>query len=371
MHATSYLAAGLFEAHDRNRFEVIGISLGPDDGSGMRQRVVQAFDRFEDVHNETNASVIRRIRDLKVDIVVDLMGYSRKARPSVLLNRVAPVQVNFLGFPGTTGMGSMDYIVADPFIATDDLRRNVSEKLVILPDCYQINDDRKAIADRTPTRADEGLPDFGFVFCCFNHVRKITPHMFDAWMRILSEVQDSVLWLLGTAPSAVANLRAAAEKRQVSAERLIFAERQPLEQHLARIRLADLFLDTFPCNAHTTASDALWAGCPVLSMTGNTFASRVCGSLLMTIGLPELAVQSLDAYERLALRLASQPGELEVLKARLQKNRLTSPLFDTRLFCHNLERAYEEMFRRAASGDPPAEINVAALPRTSRHDHRG
>src|SRR5262249_52362985 len=349
------------EAHDRNRFEVIGISLGGDDGSAMRQRVIRAFDRFEELHNQTNETIVRRIRDLNVDIIVDLTGYKRKARPAVLLSRVAPAQVNFLGFPGTMGMESIDYIVLELFIATDDLRCNVSEKIVVLPDCYQINDASKAIAERTPARAEEGLPETGFVFCSFNPVRKITPRMFGAWMRILREVQGSVLWLLGTAPPVEAILRSAAEKQKVDPKRLIFAERWPLEQHLARIRLADLFLDTFPCNAHTTASDALWVGCPVVSLTGNTFASRVCGSLLTTIGLPQLSVRSLDAYEALVLRLARQPGELEELKERLAKNRLMSPLFDTRLFCRNLERAYEEMMRLAKFGRPPAEITLAAL----------
>jgi predicted O-linked N-acetylglucosamine transferase (SPINDLY family) len=358
MHATSYLAAGLFEAHDRKRFEVIGVSLGANDKSSMRERVVKAFDRFEDVHGQANETIIRRIRDLNVDIAIDLNGFKRNARPAVFLNRVAPIQVNFLVFPGTSGMKTMDYIIADRFIATEDLRRNVSEKMVLLPNCYQANDDKKEIAEYTPRRDEEGLPPAGFVFCSFNQARKITPQMFDVWMRVLRDVPDSVLWLLSAAPAVIANLRASAERRSIDGQRLVFADHRPLDQHLARIRLADLFLDTFPCNAHTTASDALWAGCPVVTLTGNTFASRVCGSLLTTIGLPELSVETLKEYEELVLRLARHPQELQILKGRLAGNRLTSPLFDTKRFCLNLERAYEEMSRLARMGKAPEDIDV-------------
>jgi len=362
-HAISHLAAGLFEAHDRKRFEVIGISLGADDGSPIRERVVKSFDRFEDVCGQTSDAIASRIRDLRVDIAVDLMGYTRKAKPAIFLNRVAPIQVNFLGFPGTSGMQSMDYIVVDPYIATDDFQKHVSERPVILPDSYQVNDDIRLINPHTPSREQEGLPSTGFVFCCFNHVRKITPRIFDVWMRILRNVDRSVLWLLAAAPPAVANLQAAAEARGVRANRLVFAEHRELDQHLARIRLADLFLDTFPYTAHTTASDALWVGCPIVSLVGNTFASRVCGSLLRTVGLPELAVFSLDAYETLALRLATQPEELITLKARLAEYRRTSPLFDTKRFCRNIEVAYLEMARIAAGGKRPTEIDVRKLSR--------
>lgn len=361
-HPVAYLAAGLFEAHDRRRFEIVGISVGPNDNSDMRHRLEQAFDRFEDLQYKKAEAIAGRIRELDVDIAVDLTGHTKHAKTQLFLRRPASIQVNFLGFPGTMGGDAFDYMVVDPFIATDDLRRNASEKLVILPDCYQPNDYKRQIADATPTRLEEGLPATGLVFCCFNHMRKITPEIFDAWMRILSRVDGSVLWLPGTVAPAVANLRAEAERRGVNSNRLVFAERKPLEQqHLARIRLADLFLDTFPYTAHTTATDALWAGCPVVTMSGNSFASRVCGSLLRTAGLPELAVSSLGAYEALALRLAGQPDELRVLKARLTENRHTSPLFDTRLFCSNLERAYEEMVRIAATGGRPAEIDVREL----------
>lgn len=351
-HAVAYLTAGLFEAHDRRRFEIVGVSVGPNDNSDMRHRLEQAFDRFEDLQHENAEAIAGRIRELDVDIAVDLTGHTKHSKTQLFLRRPASIQVNFLGFPGTMGGDAYDYMVTDPFIATDGLRRNASEKLVILPDCYQPNDYKRQIVDATPRRLEEGLPATGFVFCSFNHMRKITPGIFDIWMRILSRVDGSVLWLPGTGATAESNLRGEAQRRGVNPSRLVFAKRKPLEQqHLARIRLADLFLDTFPYTAHTTATDALWMGCPVVTMTGNSFASRVCGSLLRTVGLPELAVSSLEAYEALALRLAGRPDELRALKARLIENQLTSPLFDTQLFCRNLERAYEEMIRMAAQAD--------------------
>jgi protein O-GlcNAc transferase len=360
-HAVARLVVGLIEAHDRQKFEVIGLSIGPNDASPMRKRLEAAFDHFEDLEASSLRQLAERVRTLDVDIAVDLLGHTDKARPGVYVSRVAPVQVNFLGFPGTMGGSAFDYMIVDPFIATDDLRRNAAEKLVILPDCYQANDDKRQIAQTRPSRVEEGLPDGAFVFCCFNLARKITPQAFDAWMRILRGVDGSVLWLLGSTDTCMANLRAEAARRGVKPERLVFAKRRPLEQHLARITLADLSLDTFPYTAHTTGSDALWAGCPIMTLAGNSFASRVCASLLHAVGLPELVTYSWADYEVLALRLAGQPDELGAIRKRLAASRLTTPLFDTRRFARNIERAYAEMVRRNRSDEPASEIDVRAL----------
>ena len=306
-HATSQLAAGLFDTHDKNRFETVAISFGPDDTSAMRGRLMRAFDRFIDVRDKSDGAAAALIREMEIDIAVDLKGFTQDGRPGILALRPAPVQVNYLGHPGTMGARYIDYLIADRRIVPDGHERHYSEKIVYLPDSYQANDRKRRIAERTPTRADEGLPETGFVFCSFNGSFKITPELFDIWMRLLKAVEGSVLWLLDDNPAAVRNLKREAEARGVSTQRLIFAPRRPVEEHLARHRLADLFLDTLPCNAHTTASDALWAGLPVLTCTGDTFAGRVAASLLSAVGLPELITDSLPSYEALAMKLARDP----------------------------------------------------------------
>ena len=359
-HATAYLAAGLFETHDKTRFETVAISFGPDDASGMRTRLTKAFDRFFDVRDKTDAATASLMRAMEIDIAVDLKGFTQDARSGILAFRPAPVQVNYLGHPGTMGAPYIDYLIADRPIVPDGRERHYSEKVVRLPDSYQCNDRKRRIAERTSSRAEEGLPDTGFVFCSFNGSFKITPEIFDVWMRLLKSVEGSVLWLLDDNPSAVRNLKREAEARGASAQRLVFAPRRPLEEHLARHRLADLFLDTLPCNAHTTASDALWAGLPLLTCTGGTFAGRVAASLLSAVGLPELIADSLTSYEALATKLARDPHALSALKTKLAEHRDTAPLFDTEAFTRNLESAYLTMWQRTQKGLPAEHFAVAA-----------
>lgn len=360
-HATAYLIAGLLERHDRARFEVIGISFGADDQSRMRQRVIQAFDRFVDVREHDDAHVARMMREMKIDIAIDLMAYTVGARPGILAHRPAPVQVAYLGFPGTTGADFIDYLVADRFVVPDQDQPWYSEKIALLPDTYQVNDDRRRIAQRTPARAEAGLPERGFVFCCFNNNYKIRPQAFDIWMRLLGKLPGSVLWLLDDNPWARRNLRTEAHARGIDPQRLIFAPRVAPEEHLARHRLADLFLDTLPYNAHTTASDALWSGLPVLTCAGTAFAGRVAGSLLSAIGLRELITYNYHDYETLALKLASGGGLLRELRAKLSRNRSTLPLFDTDRFRRHIESAYASMWQIWQTGERPRPIVVAPI----------
>jgi predicted O-linked N-acetylglucosamine transferase (SPINDLY family) len=357
-HATACLIAELFERHDRGRFAVFGYSYGPDDGSPMRRRLAETFDRFVDVRDLSFLEAARRIAADEVDILVDLKGYTMDARAQIAAYRPAPVQVSYLGYPGTMGAPFMDYILVDDFVVPADQQPFFSEKLVHLPGCYQVNDSRREISPRTPSRAECGLPEKGFVLCSFNNSYKITPQMFSVWMELLEAVPGSVLWLFEGNRFAPANLRREAEARQVDPKRLVFAPRKPLAEHLARHRVADLFLDTFPVGAHTTASDALWAGCPLLTLVGETFVSRVAGSLLRSVGLPELVARSLEEYQATALRLASDPDLLAGLRARLEANRKTSPLFDAGRFAQNIEEAYRTMWEIYASGQPPRAFSV-------------
>ncbi|MBI5138158.1 MAG: tetratricopeptide repeat protein [Nitrospirae bacterium] len=361
-HATAYLAAQLFELHDRAGFEVLGYSLGPDDGSPMRRRIAAAFDRFADVRAEGFEQTARRIHDDGVDILVDLKGYTQGARTEILALRPAPVQVNYLGYPGTMGAPFMDYLVGDPYLTPHAHQAHFSERIVQLPGCYQVNDRARSIADSRPSRAGCGLPESAPVVCCFNHLYKITAPVFGAWMDILRAVPGAVLWLLEGNGAAMANLRRAARGHGVDPARIVFAPKLALAEHLARIRLADLFLDTHPCNAHTTASDALWAGLPLLTLSGETFASRVAGSLLSAVGLPELIASDLDGYRGLAVALARDPERLAGLRARLAAARDTAPLFDSARFTHHLEAAYRAMWARFAAGEAPAPITIGPLP---------
>ena len=297
-HATAYLIAELIEKHDRSRFNVVGYSCGPDDKSAMRQRLKQAFDDFVDVEPCSHQEAARRIAADGVDILIDLKGYTTDSRTDILALRPAPIQVNYLGFPGTMGAPFIDYIVVDDFIVPADQQPYFTEKLVHLPGCYQVNDSRREIAPHTPTRAACGLPDTGFVFCSFNNSYKITTEIFDVWMDLLKEVPGSVLWLLEANRFVPANLRREAEARGVAGQRLIFAPHRPLPEHLVRYRLADLVLDNFPVNAHTTASDALWVGCPIVTIAGETMVSRVAGSLLRVLGLPDLITRSFARVSR-------------------------------------------------------------------------
>jgi len=361
-HATAYLIAELIEKHDRQRFAVLGYSYGPDESSPMRRRLVKAFDRFVDLKDVSFGAAARRIQADEVDILVDLKGYTRLSRPQILALRPAPIQVNYLGYPGTMAAPFIDYILVDDFVVPPDQQPFFTEKLVHLPGCYQVNDSQREIAGPTPSRVECGLPQTGIVFCCFNSSYKITPEVFEVWMQLLKTVPGSVLWLLEDNTIAAANLRKEAETRGVAAERLVFAPPLPLAEHLTRHRLADLFLDTFPYNAHTTASDALWAGCLVLTMAGKTFPSRVAGSLLRTVGLPELITTGLLEYQEMALRLARDAECFNDLRARLQVNRATSGLFDGGRFARSLEQAYVRMWEIHTSGQEPQPFIVPHQP---------
>jgi protein O-GlcNAc transferase len=358
-HATAQLTAELFEKHDRDQFLVIGYSFGRDDGSPMRRRLVNAFDRFVDLKDTSFKEAAEHIAADKVQIAVDLKGYTTDSREQILSLRPAPVQVSYLGYPGTMGAPFIDYILVDDFVVPSEQQPFYTEKLVHLPDCYQVNDSQREISPHTPSRAECGLPPEGFVFCCFNNNYKITPEVFGVWMKLLQAVPGSVLWLLEGNRFAPSNLRREAEARGVAAERLVFAPRLGLGEHLARHCLADLFLDTFPVNAHTTAGEALWAGCPVLTIAGATFASRVAGSLLRTLGLPELITTRLDEYEQLALRLARDEKQLALLRARLRTNKSTSALFHGGQFAATLEKAYVSMWEIYASGEKPCPFRVS------------
>ncbi len=357
-HATASLITGLIEQHDRSRFEIAGISFGVDDRSEMRRRLVAAFDAFHDVRRKSDREIAGLLHDLQVDVAIDLKGYSQDSRHGIFAHRPAPIQVNYLGYPGTMGAPFIDYIVADRIVAPLEHQPFYTEKIVQLPDCYQVNDRKRKIAGSAPARRDVGLPEHGFVFCCFNNDWKITPGIFGLWMRLLQKAGDGVLWLLEDNAAAAANLKKEAEARGVAAERLIFAKRAPLPEHLARHRCADLFLDTLPCNAHTTASDALWAGLPVLTCRGETFAGRVAASLLDAIRLPELITTSLEEYERLAIELATNPEKLAGIKRKLAGNRLTTPLFDTGLSAKHIEAAYTAMVERHKAGLAPDHIVI-------------
>jgi protein O-GlcNAc transferase len=357
-HAVAYLVAGLFEIHDRERFEIFAFSFGPDDHSAMRGRLARSFDHFFDVAALSDSEVAGKLRECEIDIAVDLMGHTRLARPRILAYRPAPIQVNYLGYPGSMGAPFIDYAIVDPFVVPQAQQVNFDEKLVYLPHSYQANDSQRAIADQTPSRTDCGLPENGFVFCCFNNNHKILPEMFSIWMELLARVSGSVLWLLADNRWAVDNLRREAGARGIDPGRLIFAGRARHADHLARHRLADLFLDTLPYNAHTTASDALWAGLPVLTCAGTGFQARVAGSLLRAVGLPGLVTDNLGDYKAKAVGLALRPEELREVRDNLARNRATAPLFDTGRLRRDIESVYTQMWKRWQEGISPRSFAV-------------
>ena len=358
-HATAFLMAELFEKHDRSRFEIVGLSFGKNTADDMRRRLTAAFDAFVDINGQTDREVALEARKLELDIAVDLNGFQSGPRAGIFARRAAPLQVNYLVYPGTMGADYIDYLIADPTLIPAAHRADYSEKIVYLPDCYQPNDSKRRISERVFSRQELGLPPDRFVFCSFNNNFKITPDVFEVWMRILRAVPGSVLWLLEDNEVAAANLRREAVQRGVDGGRLVFAPRMALPEHLARHRVADLFLDTLPYNGHTTVSDALWAGLPVLTQLGETFAGRVAASLLKAIDLPELIVPSSSAFEALAVELATDPGRLQTLKRRLADNRLTTPLFDIAAYTRHLEAAYRAMHDRHHAGLAPDHLVVA------------
>jgi protein O-GlcNAc transferase len=360
-HAVSYLLAGVLERHDRERFEVSAIALRPAEGSVQGARVRAAFDRFIDVSAMNDREIVDLMRELEIDIAIDLTGYTQGYRPRLLAAGVAPIQVSYLGYPGTMGASFIDYLIADPFVVPPDRRAHYAEAIAYLPECFQANDDRRIIAERDFTRAEQGLPESALVLCCLNNSHKINPTMFDVWMRVLTRAPQSVLWLLSHEPEVQGHLRREAVSRGIDPTRLVFAARLPYAEHLARLMLADLFLDTLPFNAGATASDALWAGVPVLTCAGDAYAARMAGSLLRAVGLPELVTASLADYESLALRLAAEPALRAEWRARLAANRLTMPLFDTARFTAHLETAYLEMWRRHELGEAPSTFAVRPI----------
>lgn len=360
-HPVGHLMAGIFEHHDRRRFETIAVSLGPDDGSRLRARMVAAFDHFIDARRMSAIDIARQLRAMEVDIAIDLAGYTADSRSDIFSHRPAPVQVNYLGYPGTLGNGYMDYILADRHVIPPDQQRFYDERVIYLPDAYLPPAAGLQIAERTPTRTECGLPEDGVVFCSFNHDYKILPGVFAIWMRLLAAVPGSVLWLMSRSALSQKNLRATAQAAGVDPARLVFAQRVPrVEDHLARYRVADLFLDTHPYNAHTTAADALLAGLPVLTCSGQAFPSRVAGSLLQAAGLPELVTTSHADYEALALALARDPARRAALRAKLQAQRAHSALFDTAGFTRDVEAACIAMWRQSRLGD--ARDALCAVP---------
>lgn len=358
-HPVSYLIIGMLEAHDKSRFEVTAISLRSAHDSDMRRRVKASVERFIDAETFNDEQIADLVRSSEVDILVDLMGFTAGSRPHAFARRPSPIQVNYLGYPGTIGVQFLDYILADRLIVPDEKRKCYSENVVYLPNSFMATDDKRKISERVPCRSECNLPETGFVFCSFNQSNKIVPRTFDVWMRLLCKIDGSVLWLSDTNEIAIRNLRREAENREVDPGRLIFAERLSRNgDHLARHKLADLFLDTLPYNAHTTANDALWAGLPVLTCLGETFAGRVAASLLNAVGLSELITTTSEAYEQTAIDLASHPEKLAIIKRKLAANRLVAPLFDTRLFTQHVEAAYTAMYKRHQAGLPPDHIVV-------------
>ena len=357
-HATSYLMAGLFESHDRSQFELFGFSFGPDKRDEMGARIAASFDHFIDARGRSDVDIAHYSRELGIDIAIDLKGFTNDLRTGIFAERCAPIQINYLGYPGTMAAEYMDYIVADATVIPPEERKNYTEKVVYLPHSYQVNDSSRQISDRIFSKQECDLPESGFVFCCFNNSFKILPSTFYAWMRILKAVEGSVLWLLESNPTAAKNLQKEAESQGVDGKRLIFAKRMPLSEHLARHRLADLFLDTLPYNAHTTASDALWAGLPVLTCLGESFASRVSASLLRAVDLPELVVASQSDYEARAIELASNRAQLLEINSKLENNKSTAALFDTGLFAKHIESAYKLMYDKYQAGQPPESIEI-------------
>jgi protein O-GlcNAc transferase len=355
-HATAYLMAELFELHDRAAFELIAFSFGPIKQDDMRVRLTKSFDRFIEVGHMSDPDVASLSQSLGVDIAVDLKGYTQDQRANIFAHRAAPLQVSFIGYPGTLGAPFMDYLIADRTLIPEGGERHYDERIVFMPDSYQVNDRKRQIDPSTPTRQELGLPEEGFVYCCFNNNYKITPEVFGCWARVLGAVPGSVLWLLQDSEQAASNLRTEAAARGLDPARLVFAKRAPLPQHLARHRAADLFLDTFPYNAHTTASDALWAGLPLLTRAGESFASRVGASLLNAAGLPGLVTHSLADYEAMAIELASPASSLASMRGSLEVGIAGSRLFDTEQFARALEKTFVQMHARRLAGLGPEHI---------------
>ena len=358
-HPVMHLMAGLFREHDRERFEIHIFSYGTTPGGPMREELIRNVHRFHDISRASDDDVVRLAREQQLDIAIDLMGPTGPTRTRMFQYRLAPIQMGYLGYPGTMGAPFLDYMIADPFVIPRSEREHYGEKIVFLPNTYLPADNRRPIAANPGTRADHGLPEKGFVFCSFNNSYKITPAEFDIWCRLLARVDGSVLWFSQNTPFVEANLRREAAARGVDPSRLIVAQRVAgNDQHLARLRHGDLFLDTFNYNAHTTASDALWAGLPIITKYGRSFASRVAASVLFAMRVPELAVRSTENYERLAFQLATDPRRMAAIRARMQAARDTTPLFDTPRFARDIEAGYDAAYAGFLAGLPPEDIRL-------------
>jgi predicted O-linked N-acetylglucosamine transferase (SPINDLY family) len=358
-HPVSVLAARLLELHNRKEFEVFVFSLGAPTRDPMRMRIESGVDHFINVREMTDIEIVDRARAEGIDIAIDMSGYTADNRTAIFAMRVAPIQVNYLGYSATMGAEFIDYIIGDPVLIPPDHDVDYSEKVVRLPDTYMPSDSTREISMRSMTRSEYGLPENGFVYCVFNNPYKITPPQFDLWMQILKSVTGSVLWFSPAAPKAVDNLRSEACKRGVDPDRLIFSRREDkLSDHLARKSLADLFLDTLPHNAHATANDALWAGLPILTRLGEGFAGRVAGSLVSAVGMPDMIMPDAESYVRRAIEIATTPGLSHTLKERLSINKKNAPLFNSERYTQNLEKAYHQMHQRSLKGLPPIAIEV-------------
>ena len=357
-HATMFLMAQIFQLHDKTQFDVFAYSYGPQTMDDMRSNIASSVHSFRDVSKLNDIQIVQLVRNDNLHIAIDLKGFTARSRLSPFAYRLAPVQISFLGYPGTLGTEFIDYIVADSIVIPEENRKYYSEQIIYLPYSYQPNDDSRKISQGKFTRRSTGLPNDSFVFCCFNNCYKISPSEFDIWMRLLSRVSGSVLWLMKTNEWAEQNLKKEAQARGIDPSRLVFAEKMPQAYHLARQKLADLFLDTFNVNAHTTASDALWAGLPIITKLGRGFAARVSGSLLAAVGLPELVTENESSYEALALELATNETKLLKLRKKLQDNLVSEPLFDAKRFTVQLESGYQQAYARYFEGKKPSTIFV-------------
>ena len=357
-HATSLLIAHMLELHDKSKFELFGFSFGPDKKDEIRKRVSSSFDHFIDVRLKSDEDISKLSRSFKIDIAIDLKGFTTDDRFGIFLNRCAPIQVSYLGYPGTSGTNSIDYIIADKILIPKENQKFFSEKIIYLPNTYQPNDFTKKISKKIFKREEVGLPKDSFVFCCFCQNYKITPNIFDIWMKVLKKIEGSVLWLIKDSNEGVKNLKKEAEKRGVNPDKIIFAENMPISEHLARHKMADLFIDTFPCNAHTTCSDALWSGLPVITLMGQSFASRVSGSLLNAVDLNELITTTEKDYEDLIINVAKDSKKLKIIKNKLKNNRITQPLFNTKIYTNKIESAYKKIYEKYHSDLPLENIEI-------------
>ena len=357
-HATMYLMANLFELHDKNKFETYAYSFGPDDGSKIRKRVMKTFDKFFDVKSKTTREIVQHSRELNLDIAVDLKGFTNNNRFDLFIERCAPIQISYLGFPGTTSSDCIDYLIADKIVIPEENKNYYSENIIYLPNSYQVNDSNPDLSKKIFSKKDFNLPENKFIFCCFNHNFKILPDMFEIWMKILKKVKNSVIWLLIDNETAQNNLKKILVSNDIDPNRMIFAGRLPHSEHIIRLGLADLFLDTFPCNAHTTASDALRSSLPIITIKGNSFASRVASSLLSSVGLEELITKSGKEYEELAVKIAENKNFYKEIKDKLKKNIIDMPLFNSKLFTKKLETAYTEVYKNYNENIKPETIQI-------------